>query len=124
MNDAVKWQGATVEVQARLVPCFLWSTASIEVFLGGRPILSTGGQFNFTGSHSVKFSHAGATHTAELSWGTSGLRYSFPYQLRIDGIQVSASRAHIRNWQIGVIAWLIITGVMVMILKSVFKSRG
>ncbi len=124
MNDTVKWQDAPVEFQARLVPRFLWSTASIDVFLGGRHILSTGGVMKFSGSQSSTFIHAGSEHRVEVSWGISGIGYSFPYQLRIDGVQVSAGRAHIGNWPVGVMAWLIITGVVVMIVHAVLKARG
>ena len=35
-----QWNGSAVEVTAHLVPRFLWSTASIDVFLDGRCILS------------------------------------------------------------------------------------
>lgn len=78
----------------------------------------------FTGAHSTTFAYSGSTHTAELSWGTSGLLFSFPYQLRIDGVPISASRVRIRNWPLGLIAAILIAAVLAMIVHSVHVSRG
>jgi hypothetical protein len=106
------WQGSDVRVRARLVPRFLWTTASIEVFLDQECILRTGGQMKFTGAHSAEFVHSGAKHTAELSWGSSGFSFSFPYQLRIDGAAIQASRVRIRNWPIGLLAALLVAAMI------------
>jgi hypothetical protein len=126
MSDIVKWQGRTLDVQARLVPRYLWNTASIDVFLDGQPILRTGGQLKLTGSQSATFTYAAAAHTAELSWGSSGLSFSFPYQLRIDGALVAASRAHIRNWPVAVVVLAVSMAVLLAILllfHSTLASR-
>ena len=120
MSEAIKWQDSPVDVQARLVPRFLWVTASIDVFLGEQCILCTGGQLKFTGSHSTTFTHSGSTHTAELSWGTSGLSSSFPYRLQIEGTPVSASRVPIRNWPMGFVGAILIAVVLVMIVHFVY----
>jgi hypothetical protein len=117
-----KWQGSAIQVQARLVPRFLWTTASIDVFLDQQCILRTGGQLKFTGVQSAEFTHAGSKHTAELSWGGSGIWFSFPYQLRIDGAAVSASRVHIRNWPAGLIGAILIASVLAVIFY--FALRG
>jgi hypothetical protein len=109
MSGIIQWQGSAVEVRARLIPRFLWTTASIDVFLDGQCILRTGGQMKVLGSHSTSFSHSGSTHTADLSWGNPGasLRY-FPYKLRIDGAPISEARVYVQNWPVGlVIAFLI-----------------
>ena len=103
MSEVVKWQGSAVEVQARLVPRYLWNTASIDVFLDGQPILRTGGRFKFTGSYTASFTHRGADHKAELSWGLCGLSFSIPYQLQINGAPVAASRVRIRNWPVALV---------------------
>jgi hypothetical protein len=124
MSKVIQWQDSTVDVQARLVPRFLWSTASIDVFLGGQCILRTGGQMKFTGSHSTTFTYSGSTHTAELSWGASGLSLSFPYQLRLDGVPVVDLRVHIRNWPLGLVAWILIAAVLRMIFDFVRASRA
>jgi hypothetical protein len=122
MSEVIKWQNSAVDVQARLIPRFLWSTASIDVSLDGQRILSTGGQMKFTGSHSTTFTHSGSMHTAELSWGTSGLSFSFPYQLRIDDVHVSASRVRIKNWPIVLIPAILIAGVLLVISSWLSKS--
>jgi len=117
MSNGVKWQDSKLDVQAQLIPRFLWTTASIDVFLGGQCILRTGRRMKFTGSHSTTFTHSGSIHTAELSWGRSGLSWSFPYQLRIDGVPVADSSVHVRNWPLGLIAGILLAAVLVMIFS-------
>ena len=115
MSEIIKWQGSKVEVRARLVPRYFWNTASIDVLLDGQQIIRTDGQLKFKGSCTTSFTHADKTHIMLLTWGCSGLRFSFPYELRIDGISVAVSRVHIRNWPIILILimafWLILFGV-------------
>jgi hypothetical protein len=110
MSEVIKWQDSTVDVQARLVPRFLWSTASIDVFLGEQCILRTGGKLKATGSHSATFTYSGSTHTAELSWGVGFLLW-FPYKLRIDGTPVSAARVYVQNWPLGLVVAILIAAV-------------
>jgi|SRR5579862_2478337 len=107
MSAIIQWQGSTVDVRTRLIPRFLWITASIDVFLDGQCILRTGGQLKFIGSHSTTFTHSGSTHTADLSWGRPSLRY-FPYKLRIDGAPVFEARVYIRNWPIELVIGLLV----------------
>ena len=121
MDEIIQWQDSRVEVQARLIPRFLWCTASIDVFLAGQCILRTGGQLKFTGSHSAVFTHAGDSHKAELSWG-AGWLFSFPYQLRIDGVDVAASRVPVRNWALGLSVPILTAAVLVIIF--IFASRA
>lgn len=97
MSEVIQWQGSNVDVRARLAPRYLWSTASIDVFLDGQCILATGGQLNLTGSHSATFSHSGKTHKAKLSWGRGSSSGWFPYQFQIDGSPVSESRVYVQN---------------------------
>jgi hypothetical protein len=124
MGEIVKWQGSTVEVQARLVPRYLWNTASIDVSLDGQQILRTGGQLKFNGLCSTTFTRAGSTHTAELSWGFSGLSFSFPYQLRIDGAPVATSRVRIRNWPAALVVIAVGAAVLLAILHFVHAARA
>jgi hypothetical protein len=121
MSEVIKWQGRTVEVQARLIPRFLWTTASIDVFLDGQCILRTGGQMNCTGSFTTTFTHSGATHTADLSWGY-GLLSWFPYRLQIDGASISEARVYVRNWPLGLIWAVFVAAVMLAIFH--FVHRG
>jgi len=103
MSEVVTWKDSRVDVQAWLVPRFIWMTASIDVYLGEQCILRTGGQLKSTGSQSTTFSYAGSTHTAELKWGASGFSFSFPYVFRIDGVAVEVSRVRVRNWPIALV---------------------
>jgi hypothetical protein len=103
----VKWHGSTVHVQARQVPRYFWTTASIDVYLDGQCILQTGGRLNPTGSCSAMFDHGGSAHTAELSWGVA-LWYSFPYELRVDGIPVAISRIRANNWYLGLMVGILL----------------
>jgi hypothetical protein len=123
MSEIIKWQDSTVEVEARLVPRFLWNTASIDVFLGGQCILRTGGQLKLKGSHSTVFTHSGSEHTAELSWGMSASPLSFPYQLRLDGILISSGRVRIRNWPIGLIVVFLIAALLLVVFHFLHVLR-
>ena len=118
MSEGIRWQSNAIDVQARLVPRFLWTAASIDVLLNGRCILKTGGQMKLIGSCSTAFSHSEATHKAELSWGVGGL-FSFPYKLRIDDILISDSRVRVRNWPLGLTIWIGVAGVVCSILRFV-----
>jgi hypothetical protein len=97
----VLWEGSAVDVRARVVPRCLWTTASIDVYLGGRCILKTGGQMKAVGSSTAEFYHGGAVHTAELSWGQARMRHplslTFPYQLCFDGAKVAVSEVSVEN---------------------------
>jgi hypothetical protein len=121
MNEIIQWQGGLVEVQAQLVPRFLWSTASIDVFLDKQCILRTGGRLKPTGSHFATFTHSGSTHTAELSWG-HGFLVSFPYKLRIDGTPVSEARVRVRNWPIGLLIPFLVTSVAWALFHYIYVS--
>jgi hypothetical protein len=118
MSETIKWRESTVDVEARLIPRFLWTTASIDVFLDGQCILRTGGQWRLTGSHSSTFTHLGSNHKAELSWGR-GFLHSFPYQFKIDDISVSAARVRVKNWPVGLLAAVVIGGVLAAILHFI-----
>ena len=110
----ISWRNKPVRVQARLVPRFFWTTASIDVILEDKCILRTGGQFKFTGSHSVAFTDGRSEHQADLTWGrASGDR--FPYQLRIDGATVSDLEVEVENWPMGYIPVLILIFVPLFI---------
>jgi hypothetical protein len=123
MSEIIKWRDSAVDVQARLVPRFLWSTASIDVFLDKRCILRTGGQLKATGSHSATFTHSGSTHTAELSWGY-GLLFSFPYKLRIDDAPVSEARVRVQNWPFVFFFTFLVAVIALALFLFVHVSRA
>ncbi len=120
-----RWRGCTVEVTARLVPRYLWSTASIDVHLDGRCILRTGGQRKIVGSSTAEFQHDGESHTVALSWdqvrsdGFAGL--SFPFHLSIDDAKVAASEVPVENPQFLFVSILSAFAVFVFWLFSLYR---
>ncbi len=113
----ISWQGKAVLVRAHYVPRFVWTTASIDVYLDDRCVLRTGGQFKLTGSHSATFTDGGTEHRMELTWAGSG-GFRFPYQLRIDGILVADAHVAVENWGMIFIPAIII----VFLLFSCFAA--
>jgi hypothetical protein len=116
MSEIIQWQGGKIKVRARLVPRYFWNTASIDVSLDGQQILQTDGQLKFKGACSTSFTHANRTHIMILSWGGTGLHFSFPYELRIDGTSVATSRVQIQNWPVIVFLMGTVWAVLLAIL--------
>ncbi len=112
------WRDKPLHVRARCVPRYFWTTSSIDVFLDGQCILSTGGQLKLTGSYSSNFHYAGADHVAELSWGTSSW-FGFPYQLKIDGAPVADSRVQIENPLMIFIPASVLVAIVLAILLAI-----
>ncbi len=102
-----RWHGSRVEVTARLVPRYLWTTASIDVYLDGLCILRTGGQMKIIGSSSAEFHHDGSAHPVDLCWGVA-FHNRFPYELRIDGAKVAVSEVAVEN------AWLVVVPLLAL----------
>ncbi len=105
-------------MRAYYVPRFVWTTASIDVYLGDECVLRTGGQFKLTGSHSAAFTDGGTEHRMELTWGGSG-GFRFPYQLRIDGVLVADAHVAVENWGMIFIPALIIVFLLFSCLATV-----
>lgn len=103
------WNNTTVEVTARLIPRYAWTTASIDVAIGGDTVLDTGGVPKIVGSHAGTFEFHGVEHSIEITWGEATL-HSFPYRLFIDGLPLLASRVPISNWWLALWPWAILTG--------------
>ena len=107
----IRWHECPVEVKARLVPRYFWTTASIDVFLDGRCIVQTGGQRKITGSSSAEFDHDGTTHVVELSWGKAwGTK--FPYVLTIDNAKVALADVPVENARPVMIIWVILASAL------------
>lgn len=105
---AMVWRGKSVAVRATLVPRYLWTSASIDVYLDGERVFRTGGKMNLTGSHCAGVRIGGSEHQMEVSWGRSR-NFVFPYELRIDGELVAKSQVHVENQGLMLIpAWLIL----------------
>jgi hypothetical protein len=100
------WRGRSVEVTARLIPRYLWTTASIDVYIDSECVLRTGGQMKSVGTATDEFYASGSIHTVELTWGRPGIG-SFPVTIAIDDEFVADSRVCVENWPIGL--WPFIT---------------
>jgi hypothetical protein len=119
----ITWQGKAVLVRSNYIPRFLWTTASIDVFLDDRCVFRTGGQLKTVGSHSASFSDGGSDHQMELTWGRSR-DFRFPYQLRIDGVLVKESQVQVENQHMIMIPALMIIALMALVvlaLNSIFR---
>ena len=107
-----QWRGSELKVRAYVVPRYAWTTASIDVIVDGEPVLRTGGQLRFVGSHKSDFHHRGTSHHVELFWGkfTKG---EFPFILTIDDAEVLTSSVPVEYWKAASIAWtLVILGAI------------
>jgi hypothetical protein len=109
-----EWNGIPIKVEVRLIPRLLWTTASIDVYIGGECILPSGGQLKATGSCRGTFVQSGETHQVELSWGV-GVLGSFPFILRIDGVTISESRVRVENWLYGLMLPLFVLALVISI---------
>jgi hypothetical protein len=114
----ISWQGKAVRVRARYVPRFLWTTASIDIFLGDQCALRTGGKLKLTGTHAATFRDGGLEHQIELRWGQSR-QFRFPYQLRIDGVTVDDSHVQVENWYMMSIPAIIIVALLFICLNVI-----
>jgi hypothetical protein len=109
----IRWHGSVVEVKARLVPRYAWTTASIDVFLDGRCVLRTGGVMKVAGSSRAEFDHDGSRNVVELSWEkVQGLE--FPYVLRINDAKVALSGVPVENPELILIPVLILVTSVVI----------
>ena len=100
------WNGVSIQVTARTVPRYLFTTASIDVMVDGRQVIGTGGVLKRTGSHQVSFQIGNLSHRATLSWGV-GSPASFPFRLQIDEALVLEGRVPTKNWWLGLWPWTV-----------------
>jgi hypothetical protein len=115
MALTVEWHESVLEVRARVVPRYLWTTASIDVLVDGEPVLCTGGQRRVFGSMCTTFRHNGQKHEAELAWGRFA-DGAFPFTLRIDGELLLASEVPLQNALAVQLGWLGCCGVMIAVV--------
>jgi hypothetical protein len=107
-----QWNGHRIDVRAVLVPKFLWSTASIDVYLDNVRILRTGGKLKATGLVETAFTDDNGTHQVSLTWGVGWL-FAFPFVLYIDGEMIANARVRVSNWPLGIGLWLgVLTAVI------------
>jgi hypothetical protein len=91
------WNGVPVIITCRLIKRYVWTTASIDIWVDGNLVLRSGGVLRITGSRTESFYFDTATHEATLAW-RAGRLLSFPFKLVIDGTVVVESRVFIENW--------------------------
>jgi hypothetical protein len=107
-----QWNDHRIDVRAALVPKFLWSTASIDVYLDGVRILRTGGKLRPTGLVETSFTDANGTHQVALTWGVGWL-FAFPFVLYIDGEMIANARVRVSNWPLGIALWLAVLAAVI-----------
>ncbi|WP_143042932.1 hypothetical protein ABL840_29680 [Variovorax sp. NFACC27] len=110
-NQETEWNGSKLFVTSTLLARKLWQAASIDLFLGEKCLLKTGGVFKLVGTHSVEFEHEGTRHRATLSWGRAGFR-SFPIKVEIDGAPLLEGHVVSSNWLLSFWPWLVVGGLI------------
>jgi len=114
-TNMVNWRDRTLEVKARVLPKYLWSTASIDVYLDDAAIIRTGGVMRLKGLNEVQFDEGGETHSVALSWRSPAQGMSFPYQLSVDGKIVLESEVRPPNWPMFLMPVFIGSALLVLI---------
>jgi hypothetical protein len=92
------WQGSEIEVKAEVVPRYLWTTASIDVYLDGARVLRTGGVWRLRDSRTIDFHRNGVTHTLTLRWKSPSRGMDFAYVVSIGGQDILDSTVRPTNW--------------------------
>jgi hypothetical protein len=110
-----EWRGRSVEVTGRLIPRFLWMTASIDVYIDSECVLQTGGQLMVVGGSTAQFYNSGSTHEIALEWGYPGIS-GFPIWINIDGEFIAESRVTIDNWPLSFWPVLVVVAVAAAVL--------
>ena len=97
-TNRVNWRDRRLEVKARVVPRYFWSTVSINVHLDGTALIRTGGVFRGKGLNEAQFDEWGETHSLGLSWTSPTRGFYFPYRLLVDDGVVLESTVKPPNW--------------------------
>jgi hypothetical protein len=92
-----EWRGRSVEVTGHLIPRYLWTTASIDVFIDSDCVLQTGGELKIVGASTAQFYDSGSDHQIVLEWGRPAIT-GFPIEITIDGELVARSYVTVDNW--------------------------
>jgi hypothetical protein len=110
--NAIEWEHSILSVKARLIPKYVWTTASIDVVIDGRCVLETGGQLRTRGEKRREFTHNNATHVAILSWTPPRSGLFYPYELSLDDQIIDKSEVYIGNWPLGIVGVILIVGTL------------
>ena len=109
------WNEVEVSVSSRIIPRYMWTTATIDVAIDGTVVLRTGGVSKSLGGQTAMFMVGGSEHRADLTWGRHSGR-SFPFTLKIDGAQVADSRVRIENWWAAYWPWAVALLIVVVLM--------
>lgn len=117
----VTWRGKKVTVRANLVPRYLFSSASIDVYLDGECVFRTGGKINSVGSHSAVVRIGGSEHQVEVTWQRSR-NFCFPYQLKIDGELVANSQVPVENQPLIILPAFLMIAVLLAVALVLYVA--
>lgn len=99
----VRWGDETLGIVCHTMAKRLFTTASIDVYLGDQLLLATGGQPYATGTVRARFEHRGASHELSLEWKRAQAE-GFPVVVHVDGVHVGDALVPVRGrWKI---VWL------------------
>ncbi|MBI5497218.1 MAG: hypothetical protein HY904_19550 [Deltaproteobacteria bacterium] len=115
--------GIPFRLRARTVPRYLWSTASIDVYVDGVPVLVTGGRSGMTGSVSSQFSWEGRAHNLELHWGAYASR-GFPVRLVVDGEPTEERVVPVQGQAKGCVAILVVPPLVTAVIAAAMLLAG
>ena len=110
--ETLNWQNGKLDVRARMTPKYLWTTASIDVYLDEFCILKTGGQLTTKGMKISDFQYNGLNHVVELSWTPPRNGLFYPFRLAINQKIVDNAEVYVRNWPMAIIGALMIVGIV------------
>jgi hypothetical protein len=110
-----EWETQPVLVSARLVPRYLWTTASIDVTVGSRRVLATGGVMKMASTCNAEFDHGDCLHRVALTWSAPH-QGSFPITVAIDGQVVANTCVQLRRWYLGAWPLVILFGAFAYVL--------
>lgn len=111
-SETLFWQNGKLTVTARMTPKYLWTTASIDVYLDEKCILKTRGQRATRGTKINDFQYNGRSHVVELSWTPPRNGLFYPFRLAIDQQIIDSAEVYIRNWPLAIVGALLIVGVI------------
>jgi hypothetical protein len=115
-----EWESEPILVGARLVPRYLWTTASIDVFVGSQRVLATGGRMKVAATCTAEFNAGGSIHRVALAW-SAPQQGSFPIEVTIDGRLVANTFVHLRRWYLA--AWPLVV-LSAAAAFAMFRSGG
>jgi hypothetical protein len=116
---AGEWHGRSVEVTGHLISRYLWTTASIDVYIDSECVLQTGGQLKSVGGSTAEFYESGSTHEIALRWGHPQIT-GFPVRIIIDSELVAESHVTVDNWPLALWPALLVVAGAAAVLWQIW----